>query len=65
MEKMYYVDVDGNCTLVLARNETHAKNLVRRDVGIHADISACREATAEDIEWIQNMGGYIPERGKK
>ena len=59
---LYYIEiVGGNCGIREAKSKTQAWANLRREEGTN-NAKGVRLATKDDIEWIREMGGYIPER---
>lgn len=61
---IYFHSSELGCGLGEARDIREAERQVRADIGSY---HACagftvRKATAEDIQWVAGMGGYVPEK---
>jgi len=59
-QKLYYVDTEVGCTLIVARNIVSALKDANREYGSRF-LREVRESTKEDIDHIRSMGGYIPD----
>lgn len=61
---LYYVENDHGCGIREARNIQQARADLRKAEGTnHA--KGVRRATKDDIAWVEGMGGYIPEEGRR
>lgn len=61
---VYSVETSSHQAIVFARNKNSAMRIVGDDVGRN-NIKSCKVATAEDISWVDAMGGYIPPQAQR
>lgn len=58
--KHFYVNLEYGCTIVKATNQTAARKFALAEWGRSGFVNV-REATDEDVAWVQAMGGAIHE----
>lgn len=56
---LYYVNTDQGCGIFAAQSITQAKRKAKDDAG--KGVKSVRRATSEDVDWVQAMGGFVPE----
>ena len=57
--KKYYVSTGFGCAIVTASSKGQARSKVLREVGRQGMPIDVREATEEDLEWSEAMGGKV------
>lgn len=58
--KIYYADTDRGCALRAANSLAQARAQFNREVGSD-NVQVVRVATQEDIDWVEAMGGEVPD----
>jgi hypothetical protein len=60
---LFYVETGIGCSIEYGRkgSENKVRERVLREVGTYNGVKRIREATKDDIAWVQAMGGYIPK----
>lgn len=61
MAALWYIDTDMGCGIrdYRTRSIIRARHAALREVGSR-NFNSIREATADDVEHVRNMGGRIP-----
>ena len=58
--ELFYVVTDRGCGIRNARDEDAAWFQLEREVGVN-NVREVRPATADDIAYVEAMGGYVPK----
>ena len=63
--KLFYFECDMGCGIRAYKTLKSAEKGIKTEVGWYNNPHKIREATKEDVEWVQGMGGRIPEIKKE
>jgi len=61
---LYYYECALGCGLISHKTIKSARNELIRENGIGLIVYEFRKATNADINWVKDVGGYIPEDWK-
>lgn len=62
-EKYYYVETDRGCGIYVGYTLERVRGVALREHGSHG-FHLIRPATAQDLDWVRGMGGYVPRINK-
>jgi len=60
---LYYIETEFGCGIRTAYNINQAQESAVKANG-SSFVKNVRLAAKSDIEWVRNMGGYVPEQGE-
>ena len=58
-EKYYYVETDRGCAIYVGHTVERVRGVALREHG-RDSFKLIRPATAQDLDWVRSMGGYVP-----
>lgn len=59
--KIFYVETGPDCALIETSTLNAAQKEALLEVGTYVGVQCVRLATDEDIQWVYEMGGYVPD----